>query len=302
VIIGSPGSAVPGDSQPKPGGGEQCCAGCGEIIQCVPCEFCGYPNEPHGAGQIGWRNFGNPFKPTHVSVDGAEFAVEKPEPPEARGENPPRKLHTCAATWNPIDFSIPRPQCEACRDGFIGAQPVTCFGCYTKWDAILALEARLATACGRVNELGAQLTAAEARLAERESCINTLANALDNNDAEGRGLRSDIHGLHKQIADLDRNLVAFQRRDDRLAELLEGEPEAKRQAPLDSRIISYVERLRGAIAERDATIAGQQLELAELRVLADTVRRSRLVNPQGFDAFYPGITTALAHCLGRKEA
>lgn len=50
------------------------------------------------------------------------------------------------------------------------------------------------------------------------------------------------------VAELERNLVGFQRRDDRLAALLEGEPEAKQPAPLDSRIIGYVQRLRAELA------------------------------------------------------
>lgn len=90
-------------------GMSEACDGCGEPHEATPCEFCGFPNDPKGTAQIGWRNFGNPFKPkalgrlefTDATMEMLEETASPPRvDPEATTLRPPppadKRCGTCA--------------------------------------------------------------------------------------------------------------------------------------------------------------------------------------------------------------
>jgi hypothetical protein len=169
-----------GDSQPKPGEGEKCehSSQSWYVDRATGEEFC------DDCGQ----------KSTHVSVDGAEFAREKREAPEAR-------YVTMKAT------RTVRPEIEWPTDEQpepTEARGDDTFGSFDKPEEPAFHDGR------------SWITRREIREVFPPGDTHLVGPILD-----------ALEAAEARLADLDRNLVAFQHRDDRLAELLEGEPEAK---------------------------------------------------------------------------
>jgi chromosome segregation ATPase len=85
---------------------------------------------------------------------------------------------------------------------------------------------------------------------------------LERNDGQAETIarmQAELHAAREENADLWRNLAAFEARDERLATLLDGQPESKQPAGLDSRVVQYVERLRSEAAVAK-TVAAELLK------------------------------------------